>query len=149
MTDTPTLTQSIGQAERALQAVLNKLLVGTATTFPQWAMLSTIARGGAAVPHAQLLRQVASALKIDEPTVAATLDGLTARGFVTTSTDDPASVRMTATGEAHFHSLRQSIEGVTTRLYGDLPPDDLATVRRVLGLVTERANAELGRNLEP
>jgi hypothetical protein len=36
---------------------------------------------------------------------------------------------------------------MTTRLYGDLPPDDLATVRRVLGIVTERANAELKASL--
>jgi DNA-binding MarR family transcriptional regulator len=101
MTDTPTLTQTIGQAERALQAVLSKLLAGTATTFPQWAMLSTIARGGSAVPYAQLLRQIASALKLDEPAVTATLDELTARDFVTTTAGDAATVSLAPHGEAH------------------------------------------------
>jgi hypothetical protein len=32
------------------------------------------------------------------------------------------------------------------RLWGDLPPEDLATAGRVLGIVLERANVELARS---
>ena len=35
------------------------------------------------------------------------------------------------------------IAGITERLWGDLEPADLATAGRVLGIVLDRANAEL------
>ena len=36
-----------------------------------------------------------------------------------------------------------AIDQITTRLYGDLPADDLATAGRVLTVITARTNAEL------
>jgi DNA-binding MarR family transcriptional regulator len=145
MTGTPTLTQSIGQAENALRAVLDSLLAETGITFVQWVALNLIARGGSAVQQEQLVGQISGALKLDQPTVPATLGELTTLGLITTPPGDPARIELTTAGDAQFHSLRQSIDSVTERLYGDLPVDDLATTRRVLGIVTERANAELGR----
>ncbi len=144
MTDTPPLTQSIGQAENALRAVLDRLLAETETTYVQWVTLNMLARGGSAVQQEQMVRQISGALKLDEPTVLATLGELTTLGLIT-SPGDPARVELTTAGDAQFHHLRQSIDSVTVRLYGDLPIDDLATTRRVLGIVTEPANAELGR----
>jgi len=41
--------------------------------------------------------------------------------------------------------LRSGIDRITERLYADLPVDDLVTARRVLAIVTERANAELAQ----
>lgn len=143
MSNTPTLTQSIGQAENALRAILDQQLAATRTTYAQWVTLSVIARSGPAVPHDQLIQRVAGALKLDAPTVTATLGELIAQGLVTTSTGDGPIVSFTANGDAQFRSLRQNIEQVTARLFGDLPPDDLAITQRVLSLVTERANAEL------
>ena len=145
MTDIPTLTQSIGQAESALQAVLNRLLTETGTTFAQWVTLNMIARSGPAMQQEQLVSQISGALKLNEPTVLATLGELTALGLVTTPLGNPACVELTMAGDAQFHSLRQNIDRITARLYGDRPVDELATTRRVLGTVTERANAELGR----
>ncbi len=144
MTSTPTLTQSIGQAENALRAVLDRLLAETGTTFVQWVTLNMLARGGSSVQQEQLVRQISAALKLDEPTVLATLDELTTLGLITPP-GEAARVEPTTAGDAQFHRLRQRIDSVTERLYGDLPMDDLATTRRVLGIVTERANAELGR----
>ncbi len=92
----------------------------------------------------QLVRQIEGALKLDEPTILATLDELTILGLITPP-GEAARLALTTAGEAEFHRLRQSIDSVTERLYGGLPMDDLATTRRVLGIVTERANAELGR----
>src|SRR4029434_1147352 len=54
-------------------------------------------------------------------------------------------MRMPTAGDAQFGRLRQRIDSVTERLYGDLPIDDLAVTRRVLGIVAERANTELER----
>lgn len=143
MSNTPTLTQSIGQVENALRAILDQQLAATQITYTQWVTLSVIARSGSTVPHDQLIQRVSGALKIDVPTVTATLGELIARGLVTTSTGDGPIVSFTANGDAQFHSLRQNIEHVTARLFGDLPPADLATTQRVLSLITERANTEL------
>jgi DNA-binding MarR family transcriptional regulator len=107
-----------------------------------------LARGGSAVQHQQLVRQVEAALKLDEPTVLATLDELTTLGLITPPRQ-AARVELTTAGDAQFRRLRQRIDSVTERLYGDLPMDELATTRRVLGIVTERANAELGRPAIP
>jgi DNA-binding MarR family transcriptional regulator len=148
VTSTPTLTQSIGQAENALRAVLDRLLAESATTFVQWVTLTMLARGGSAVQHQQLVRQVETALKLEEPTVLATLDELTTLGLITPP-GEAARVALTTAGEAQFQGLRQRIESVSERLYGDLPMDELATTRRVLGIVAERANAELGQPAIP
>ena len=145
MTGTPPLTQSIGQAENALRAVLDSLLGKTGITYVQWVTLNMLVRGGSAVQQDQLVRQISSALKLDMPTVLATLGELAALELVATPPGDPARVELTTLGDVQFHSLRQSINSITERLYGDLPMDDLATTHRVLGIVTERANVELGR----
>ena len=153
MSDTLTLSQRIGQAENALRAVLDRLLAETGTTLPttwqssyvQWVTLTLIARGGATVQQEALVRQISGALKCDAPTVLAALDALTSRGLVTTSPDQPARITLTTDGDVQFQHLRQRIDRITERLIGDLPRDDLATTQRVLGIVTERANVELGR----
>ena len=41
-----------------------------------------------------------------------------------------------------------AIAGITQRLWGDLPAEDLATAGRVLAIITDRANAELARARE-
>jgi len=144
VTSTPPLTQSIGQAEKALRAVLDRLLAETGTTFVQWVTLNMLARSGSAVQHQQLVRQVEAALKLDEPTVLATLGELSALGLITPP-GEAARIELTTAGDAQFQRLRQRIDSVTERLYGDLPADELTTTRRVLGIVAERANAELGQ----
>lgn len=44
MDHTQTLTQRIGQAEKALQAVLNQQLTDSGITFVQWVTLTFLAR---------------------------------------------------------------------------------------------------------
>ena len=147
MSEAMNLTQHIGQAENALRAVLDRLLAETGITFGQWVTLTMLARGGSGSPIEQeaLVRQVSGALKCDAPTVLAALDALTARGLVTMAPERPGCLTLTTDGAAQFQRLRQRINGVTDLLYGDLPLDDLATTQRVLGIVAERANLELGR----
>ena len=104
-----------------------------------------IARGGSIAPPEQLVRQIPGALQLDEPTVLTTLGELTAQGLVATPPGVSTRLTLTTDGDAQFHHLRQSVASVTARLVGDLAADELATTRRVLGIVTERANAELGQ----
>jgi hypothetical protein len=106
--------------------------------------LSAAATGGSVLEQDRLVRQMTGGLKIDEPTVLAAFDELITLGLTTTP-GDLARVELTKAGDALFHRLRSGIDRITERLYAYLPVDDLVTARRVLAIVTERANAELAQ----
>ena len=93
----------------------------------------------------QLVGQTASRLKIDESIAVSTVEQLDELGMVTTTASERRSVELTNAGQDRYQQLSIGVEGITQRLYGDIPVDDLATAHRVLALVTERANAELRR----
>jgi DNA-binding MarR family transcriptional regulator len=140
MTDTdsrPLNGQDIGQAERATRAVLDRLLAETGTSFHQWVAVNVLATTGPVVEREQLVRQLVAGLRIDASTAHATLAELVDLGLVE---DD---MTLTAAGEDRFRRVRDGIDGISQRLYRDLPLDDLVTARRVLATVAERANAEL------
>ena len=87
---------------------------------------------------------MAGALKISEADAQAHIaDMVAAQRLQITG----AGSAVTVTGAAQqLHSqIRATIAGITQRLWGDLPADDLATAGRVLAIITERANAELAR----
>jgi hypothetical protein len=48
-----------------------------------------------------------------------------------------------AGGRVHGR-VRGAVDEITTRLWGDLPEDDLATTGRTLTTILERANAQFG-----
>jgi hypothetical protein len=142
MTDAATLTgQDIGQAERATLAVLDSLLAQTATTFQQWVVLNTVGTNGGRVPRDAVVQHLVSALKIDDAT--ATIDEFVGRGLATAGND---GIVLTPSGTARFERIRDGIAAISGRRYGDLPTDDLVIARRVLTIVTERANAELAHS---
>ena len=60
-------------------------------------------------------------------------------------TGEPPAVTATGDGRELHRRISTAITGITRRLWGDLPAEDLATAGRVLAIVTERANAELAR----
>jgi hypothetical protein len=57
--------------------------------------LSLIARNGSGVLQKDLVRQVAVAHKVDEPTVLATLDKLIGWGFIIVQPDGAARMELT------------------------------------------------------
>jgi len=143
MSTYPTLTpQVIGQAEKTLNAILDRLLAGPGLTEAQWITLTLTAAGGGAGGRGQLVTQVAHGLKIDEARARAHLDSLADRGLVRDS-GDAAPVRLTAAGEQVHGQIRAAATQVTERLWGDLPAADLDTAGRVLSIITDRAGAEL------
>jgi DNA-binding MarR family transcriptional regulator len=140
MTDTPTLSgQDIGQAERATRAVLDALLAETDTPFVDWVVLNVLATGPGALARDVLAGRLTQGLKLDDASVEAAIDQVIGRGLVT----DGDLLRLTADGQALFQRISDGIRRIAERLYGDLPPEDLATAHRVLATVTQRANAEL------
>lgn len=141
MTDAPTLTgQDIGTAARATAALLDRLLSATGTDFQSWVVLNVLGTNGSTSDRAQLLDRVASGLKVDAASVSATIAGLLHNGLVS---EVDGSVSMTPAGTDRFEGIREGIGGITRRIYGGLPSDELAVAHRVLVTVTERANAEL------
>jgi DNA-binding MarR family transcriptional regulator len=142
--DVPTLTgQDIGQAERATRAVLDALLAETETSFLQWVTVNVLAGAGSPVERERLVAQLTTGLRIDEPTALPAVDEVITRGLVV-GTGEPVRLELTPAGQARYRTIRQGIDQIAQRLYGDLPPEDLATAHRILAIVAERANAELG-----
>jgi len=133
-------TQVIGRAESALGAILDPLLARTGTTFNQWLVLTVTAASGSAIDRDQLIARITDARKTDVRQVETAISELAAAGLVR----DETSVGLSEAGQARYHEIRADLEDVTARLFGDFPPEDLATAGRVLAIVTARANAELG-----
>jgi hypothetical protein len=136
----PTLNgQVIGQAEKATRAVLDRLLDETGTSFHSWIVVNLVA-GEAMTDEGDLVARLVHYLKIDEAAARRAIGDARSLGLVTV---EATSVTITDEGSSRFATIRTAISGITARLYGDLPADDLQTTARVLGIVTERANAEL------
>ena len=140
----PTLNiQVIGQAESALGAILGPLLEQAAITFHQWIVLVvTSARGGSAA-RADLVWQLTTMRKLSDADVLQAIEELVDIGLVELTGGDQPEVRVTAAGQARYRQVREQVDAITGRIFGNLPLADLETAARVLGIVTARANAEL------
>jgi DNA-binding MarR family transcriptional regulator len=146
MPETPPLTgQQIGEAENAIRAVLDALLAETETTFHQWVALRVLAATESGLELEQLVRRMTSGLKVERPSVLAAVGQLDAEELVTVADNGDRNevVALTDTGRARHRRIQGGVDRITRQLYGDLPVDDLVTTRRVLAIVTERANAVL------
>ena len=142
---TPTLNgQVLGEAERATRAVLDRVLARDGLTFHDWVVLNIT--GAGPVERDRLVARMTSALKIDEVAVLEAIIELTGRGLIEAGpSGEAAQVTLTDAGRARHGQIRATVDEITSRLYGDLPADDLATAGRVLTVLTARANAELDR----
>jgi hypothetical protein len=144
MTNPPAVTgQAIGEAAKATNAVLETLLAEVRTSFLSWAALNVLTTAGAVMPQDALVQRMTGGLKVGEEPVLATLDELEVARLVTRADDADAAVEITADGIALHRRIRAGLDQITERLYGDLPPDDLATTGRTLATATQRANAVL------
>jgi hypothetical protein len=145
MTNAPAPTsaftgQIIGQAEKATRALLDALLNETATSFHQWVLMRLLATTHPALDKAGLVAAMTTGLKIGPEPVLDALDEVVALGLVTES---DAVVALTLDGKGRYERIASGVVSISARLYDDLPAEDLETARRVLSLVTERANAAL------
>jgi DNA-binding MarR family transcriptional regulator len=139
----PFSTQVIGQAEKTLNAILQRQLAGTGLTEPQWITLTLTAATGGSVGRSQLAGRVAGALKVSEADAQVRITELAAARLLRAPADEGSPVRLTDAGQQLFGRIRAAIAEITERLWGDLPAEDLATAGRVLSIVTARASAEL------
>lgn len=98
MSEALPLTQRIGQAENALQSMLNRILSQMEITFVYWVTL---------------VKEVSNALKCAASTVLGALEALTSQGFVTASPGNSTKIFFTKDSDVQFQHLRQRIGQVT------------------------------------
>jgi hypothetical protein len=145
-TPTPTFgTQIIGQTEKALNAILDRQLAGTELTERQWVALTLAVIGGGTDDRASFSSRVAGALQVSDIEAQALIAELSARELLDLPDAEDAPVGPSEAGRQLHARIRTTIAGITKRLWGDLPSEDLTVAGRVLGTVLERANAELAR----
>lgn len=135
----PSLEQLIGQTEKSMNAILNRLLAG-AVTEPQWVTLVLTARSGGSADRDQFSDRVAHALQVDQATAADHIGQLAAKGLVSTA---GGAITLTDAGQQLLNHVRGQTGEITQRLWGDLPAADHEATRRMLSTVLERARAEL------
>lgn len=139
----PLSTQVIGQAESALGAVLEPLLDRAEITFHQWIVLViTSARGGSA-NRDELSRQLTAMRKLSEAQAREAVSALVAAGLAEILASGEPSIQLTDAGRTRYRQVREQVDAITGRVFGDLPDADLATAGRVLAVVTARASAEI------
>jgi DNA-binding MarR family transcriptional regulator len=136
----PPLEQLIGQTEKAMNAILNRLLAG-AVTEPQWVTLVLAARTGRPADRDQFSGIVAHALQADRTTAADHIGQLLTKGLLSTA---GGAITLSEAGQQLLDRVREQTGQITRQLWGDLPAADHEAARRVLSTVLERAQAELG-----
>ena|ERR1700694_4257297 len=147
MSTPPTFgTQVIGQTEKALNAILNRLLAPTGLTEPQWVTLTVAVASGGSVDKPQFASRIAGFLKVSEAEAQARITELTDAQLLDSPGDGSART-VTDAGKQLQTRIRTAAGEITERLWSDLPAEDLAVAGRVLSTVLERANAELAGDI--
>jgi DNA-binding MarR family transcriptional regulator len=140
MGNTITFTpQVLGETEKALNAILYRELGHVDLTEHQWIVLRLTVTGGGEVGREQLVGRLAGALKVETHEARARVDELVAAGLLQEGAE---RVAVTEAGAQVHGRVRGAVEEITTRLWGDLPADDLETTGRTLATILARANAE-------
>lgn len=134
--------QVIGQAHFATRALLERAIAPLGVDFEQVLALNALAAGP--VARTQLVRRIANARKIDESVVHEAIAGLVDADLARLDDSAEPQLRLTDAGHAAQAHVTEAVGGITARLYADIPDDESRTAARVLTLVTQRANAELG-----
>ncbi len=129
-------TRLIGQTEKTLNAILERLLAGSGVSEPQWVALATIRHSPA--PSTEV---VAATLKITPSEAAArAVEPLTTAGLVD---EGAGGLTLTTDGRDFVDGIQRQVVDITDRLWGDIPQADRDTAAAVLSLVRERASDEL------
>jgi hypothetical protein len=142
-TSTPFGPQLLGQTEKTLNAILDRELAGTGLTEPEWVTLVLTVAIGEAIEREQPIGRVAGAVTVSEEETQTRVDKLTSAGLLQVGDGENSLVQVTDAGHQLHGRIRGEITPITERLWGDLPPEELAAAGRVLSTILARANAEL------
>jgi predicted transcriptional regulator len=142
-TQTPAFGQTVGYAQRALNALLKTVLAETETSFETWVVLSILGARGPAMQRDGLHHDLAVGLELAPAAVDELLERVASEGLIGIA--DDGTVEPTATGAALYLRLRRSASELTAQVVRDLDPDDVQTTIAVLQSATARAEVLLGR----
>ncbi|QMU68840.1 winged helix DNA-binding protein [Streptacidiphilus sp. P02-A3a] len=143
-TTAPTVNgRVVALAHYSARALLEGVLERHGATFQQSVALRVVAVAGGSVDREELVADVDSSLKTGDSAVRGVIEELVAAKLLE---PDPAATRLRLTDAGRELWDRTSAESaeIGALLYAGIPAEDLAAAGRVLALVTERANAELG-----
>jgi len=133
--------QIVGVTERALGALMDRVLGRTGGTFNQWLVLNLTTRSGGEIETARFVAAAVDARKVDPSEPLAAIAELVAEGLVEELPGE--RIRLTESGQARYAAIRATIDDITGRVWGGIPADDLAVAGRVMTTLTTNANAEL------
>ncbi|CAG6398771.1 MarR family transcriptional regulator [Streptomyces cocklensis] len=124
----------------AARGVLEYVLARYGITFQQQVALRAAVTADTPQTPDELVTEVRGSLKADPAGIRVALDELLARQLLVA---DGAHLRPTDAGRDLLAAVGAETAPISARIWGGIPPEDLAAAGRVLALVTERANAEL------
>ncbi|HEY8984112.1 MAG TPA: MarR family transcriptional regulator [Streptomyces sp.] len=138
---TTTDGRTIGLAHYAGRAVAERVLDRHGLAFFDHLALRAAHAADGPLTLEELTDHLTTSLKGDPVQYRETVTSLAAKGYL----DQDAALRLTLSpaGRALFTTATAEIAEVSARIYAGIPEEDLTTAGRVLGLVTQRANAEL------
>lgn len=142
MTTIPPLTRDIGQAERAMGALLERQIEGARLSFVEWTALVHLDVAGPLTPD-ELVRRQVNGRVASEAEARAAAEGLLSRGLIALADGGDTPLVLTDAGEAVYRPVRRTVGSITDGLYGDLPPGDLEATHRTLAEIKRRADARL------
>jgi DNA-binding MarR family transcriptional regulator len=142
----PPLTQVIGQTEKTMNAILDRHLAG-AVSEPEWVTLVLMSRHNGSADRDRFTDEVADALKISQATATGHVGQLISKGLVQAAPQPGSGLTLSDAGHKFQTRMQVQVGAITERLWGDLPAADLVVMRRVLGTILERADAELKRQI--
>ncbi|MFD0359226.1 MarR family transcriptional regulator [Streptomyces sp. NPDC127110] len=138
----PTLNaRVIALAHHAARTLAEGALDRHGITFHQSVTLRAVTVAGGSVPHDELVTEIQNSLKTTETIVQTVIEELLTAGLLT---QEDSLLRLTATGRDLYETTAAATAEIAARLYAGIPAEDLAVAGRVLTLITDRANAELG-----
>jgi hypothetical protein len=139
-TAVPFTPQLLGQTEKALNAILDRLLADSGLSEPEWVTLSIAVASDEPLDRGQLTSRVAGVLKVADGEAYALITALAERGLLELGADDAV---VTEEGRCFRRSIAVKTGEITERLWGDLPIEDLDAAARVLTIVLSRVEGEL------
>ncbi|GLX24152.1 MULTISPECIES: MarR family winged helix-turn-helix transcriptional regulator [Streptomyces] len=131
----------IALAHHAARTLAEGALDRHGITFHQSVTLRAVTVAGGSVPHGELTAEIQNSLKTTAPLVEAVIDELLTAGLLAR---EDSLLRLTDTGRDLYETTAAATAEIAARLYAGIPAEDLAVAGRVLTLITDRANAELG-----
>jgi hypothetical protein len=139
-TTAPPLTgQDINVAARATRLLLVAGLDSIDTSFEHWVVINLVATGQVA-GATELKARLSTGLGLDDAAVDDLLDGLAAEHLLIRDGD---ALELTADGQHRWDQGQPIVAELVGWLYAGIDAEALATTRRVLVAVTERAQERL------